>query len=85
MKKSTKPFSAVQDNLCTDLPSAGIRWPVQRGWQRSIIWKSMAWWRGPLDLAIQLRGYEALMVDISERPAFVHDLLRFITEQRCRW
>jgi len=45
----------------------------------------MAWWRGPLDLAIQLRGYEALMEDISERPVFVHDLLRFITEQRCRW
>jgi len=45
----------------------------------------MTWWRGPLDLAIQLRGYEALMEDISERPTFIHDLLRFITEQRCRW
>ena len=45
----------------------------------------MTWWRGPLDLAIQLRGYEAFSEDISERPVFVHDLLRFITEQRCRW
>jgi len=45
----------------------------------------MTWWRGPLDLAIQLRGYEAFMEDVAERPAFARDLLRFITEQRCRW
>ena len=43
------------------------------------------WWRGPLDLAIQLRGYENLMADVAEDPDFVHDLLKFITEQRMRW
>lgn len=46
---------------------------------------AMTWWRGCLDLAMQLRGYEALILDIVERPQFVHDLLKFITEQRCRW
>lgn len=46
---------------------------------------AMFWWRGCLDLAMQLRSYEALMLDVAERPQFVHDLLRFLTEQRCRW
>lgn len=45
----------------------------------------MTWWRGPLDLAIQLRGYEAFMADAAERPEFVRGLLGFLTEQRCRW
>lgn len=43
------------------------------------------WWRGCLDLAVQLRGYENLVQDTVERPEFVHDLLGFLTEQRCRW
>jgi hypothetical protein len=46
---------------------------------------SMTWWRGCLDLAVQLRGYDQLMVDVVERPGFVHDLMKFLTEQRCRW
>lgn len=46
---------------------------------------AMFWWRGCLDLAMQLRSYEALMTDISERPQFVHDLMKFLTEQRCHW
>lgn len=46
---------------------------------------NMVWWRGCLDLAIQLRGYEQFLLDIRERPQFVHDLLRWLTEQRCRW
>jgi hypothetical protein len=46
---------------------------------------NMTWWRGCLDLAIQLRGYENFVADTVERPAFVHDLLRFLVEQRCRW
>ena len=45
----------------------------------------MIWWRGCLDLAIQLRGYDRLMLDIKERPGFVHDLLGFLTEQRMLW
>jgi hypothetical protein len=46
---------------------------------------AMTWWRGCLDLAVQLRGYDQLMLDTVERPEFVHDLLKFLTEQRCRW
>ncbi len=46
---------------------------------------AMFWWRGPLDLGMQLRSYENLMLDIAERPGFVHDLFKFLTEQRCRW
>jgi len=46
---------------------------------------TMFWWRGCLDQAMQLRSYENLMLDIIERPQFVHDLLKFITEQRCHW
>jgi len=45
----------------------------------------MAWWRGGLDLAIQLRGYDNFIIDTVERPEFVHDLMKFLTEQRCRW
>lgn len=45
----------------------------------------MLWWRGCLDLAIQLRGYEAFLQDTVERPQFLHDLLAFLTEQRCLW
>jgi len=43
------------------------------------------WWRGCLDLAIQLRGYEQFVSDTVERPAFAHELLSFLTEERCRW
>ncbi len=43
------------------------------------------WWRGCLDLAIQLRGYEAFLSDTVERPGFAHSLLSWLVEQRCRW
>jgi len=43
------------------------------------------WGRGPLDLAIQLRGYEQFMNDTRERPQFVHDLMQYIIEERMRW
>jgi hypothetical protein len=46
---------------------------------------AMTWWRGALDLAMQIRSYDRLIEDVFERPQFVHDLLDFITEQRCRW
>jgi uroporphyrinogen-III decarboxylase len=45
----------------------------------------MPWWRGGLDLAIQLRGFEQFVMDCYERPAFVHELIAFLVEQRCRW
>jgi len=43
------------------------------------------WERGPLDMAIQFRGYTQLMADVVERPEFVHSLLGFLTEERMRW
>jgi uroporphyrinogen-III decarboxylase len=46
---------------------------------------NMTWWRGPLDLAMQLRGYENFLSDTLDRPQFLHDLMSFLTEQRCRW
>ncbi len=46
---------------------------------------NMTWWRGCLDLAVQLRGYDNLVNDMIERPGFVHDLMKFLVEQRCRW
>ena len=46
---------------------------------------AMVWWRGCLDLAVALRGYENLVADMVERPQFVHGLLKWLVEQRCRW
>jgi len=43
------------------------------------------WERGPLDMAVQFRGYDRLMMDVAERPDFVHSLLGFLTEERMRW
>ena len=43
------------------------------------------WHRGPLDMAIQLRGYDSFVADTVERPQFVHDLMRFLVEERIRW
>lgn len=45
----------------------------------------MKWWRGGLDLAVQLRGYDNFIIDTYERPEFIHDLMKFLTDQRCRW
>ena len=43
------------------------------------------WDRGPLDLAIQLRGYDNFVGDTMDRPEFVHALMRFLIEERIRW
>ncbi len=43
------------------------------------------WSRGCLDLAIQLRGYEAFLGDTAERPEFAHGLLERLADLRCRW
>jgi len=45
----------------------------------------MTWNRGCLDLAVQLRGYENLVLDFVERPDFVHGLVGFLADQRNRW
>lgn len=43
------------------------------------------WERGPLDMAIQLRGYEGFIADVMERPRFAHDLMTWLVEERIRW
>ena len=45
----------------------------------------ITWWRGGLDLAVQLRGYESFVLDTIERPQFLRELMRFLTEQRIAW
>jgi hypothetical protein len=46
---------------------------------------AMNWWRGCLDLAIELRGFDQFIDDTRVRPGFVDDLMKFLVEQRCRW
>ena len=41
--------------------------------------------RGPLDVYVQLRGYERFVEDTRERPQFVHDFLARIVEERVKW
>lgn len=43
------------------------------------------WHRGPLDMAVQLRGYANFVADTVARPQFVHDLMRFLVDERIRW
>ena len=41
--------------------------------------------RGPLDIFIQLRGYENFVEDLDERPAFVAEALAFLADARLRF
>jgi hypothetical protein len=41
--------------------------------------------RGPLDILVQMRGYEGFALDLLERPGFVHEGLDRIVEERVRW
>jgi len=41
--------------------------------------------RGPLDILIQMRGYENFVADIVDRPEFVHAALARIVGDRARW
>jgi hypothetical protein len=41
--------------------------------------------RGPLDVYVQLRGYERFVEDTLDRPQFVHDFLARIVDERIRW
>jgi hypothetical protein len=43
------------------------------------------WWRGCLDLGIQMLGYNEFMTSAAECPEFIHELLGFITTQRINW
>ena len=41
--------------------------------------------RGPLDLYIQLRGYENFVDDTMDRPEFVREMMAYLVRQRARW
>ena len=41
--------------------------------------------RGPLDIAIQLRGYENFIADCAEDPDYVHALFDYIVSERLRF
>lgn len=43
------------------------------------------WARGPLSTAMSLRGMERLLVDMLDDPAFVHRVMRFVTDARKSW
>lgn len=41
--------------------------------------------RGPLDVYVQLRGYDRFVEDTQDRPQFVHDFLALIVKERAAW
>jgi hypothetical protein len=41
--------------------------------------------RGPLDILIQMRGYEAFLGDLTDDPAFVTAALALVVGERVRW
>ena len=41
--------------------------------------------RGPLDIMIQLRGYENFVCDCAENPGYVHELMDYIIGERKRF
>ena len=41
--------------------------------------------RGPLDVYVQLRGYDKFVEDTQDRPQFVHDFLTRIVDERVKW
>ncbi len=45
----------------------------------------ISWRKGPFSLLVYLRGFEQLLMDFFDRPAFVHKMLAFITEAMKHW
>ena len=43
------------------------------------------WLRGPFVLAFHLRGAANILMDMVDDPAYVHRLMRFVTDARKRW
>ena len=43
------------------------------------------WLRGPFVLAFHLRGAVNILMDMVDDPAFVHKLMRFVTDARKHW
>jgi len=45
----------------------------------------VSWRKGPFSLLVYLRGFEQLLVDLYERPALVHAMMRFVVEAMQQW
>jgi uroporphyrinogen-III decarboxylase len=45
----------------------------------------LLWRKGPFALLTHLRGYSQILLDIYDRPAFVHEMMAFIVEAMKRW
>jgi uroporphyrinogen-III decarboxylase len=45
----------------------------------------ISWRKGPFSLLVYLRGFEQLLMDLFDRPAFVHEMLDFISEAMIDW
>lgn len=43
------------------------------------------WLRGPFGVALYLRGYQELLVDMMEQPEYAHALLAKVTHDRKKW
>lgn len=41
--------------------------------------------RGPLDICMQIRGYENFVADMYERPDFAHGFLQLVADGRAHW
>ncbi len=41
--------------------------------------------RGPLDVCMQVRGYERFVLDMHERPAFARGFMELVADERARW
>ncbi len=41
--------------------------------------------RGPLDIYIQMRGYEGFIEDVYDNPEFAREFLAYIVNERARW
>jgi uroporphyrinogen-III decarboxylase len=43
------------------------------------------WRKGPFSLLTHLRGYRQLLMDLYDRPKFVHEMMAFVTEAMKQW
>jgi uroporphyrinogen-III decarboxylase len=45
----------------------------------------ISWRKGPFSLLVHLRGFEQLLLDLYDCPAFVHEMMAFVTEAMKQW
>jgi len=82
-----KPFDFYNTG---EMPSIHKRYEAYKDLSRSMYGDKLRvhfpyFSRGPLDIYINLRGYENFVDDISDNPQFVHDLFAYIIEERYRY